>query len=352
MPPPDSPKEAGDDRSPGIQVPNGRPLKRQPKWKSEMHVMYDADDIIDLCRAEGGTLLDDQPPASRTPLSLCCVFPMISCFAGVKLRYEIGNRVRSLDKRLDAISRDELMHKLEQSSPDVVLNRGVVNLLWKKAFVSGGEEDMENLKDTFPEIWHREVASILTTSPDSLWATKKMTGAEVSNGASVLFHQSHLTRLPLLCTPDTPYTEEETRRVFEELRPPPCWEEELWIDGFFGRRFPSWKMSSLGTSFPRLTRLFLLRCELCQQLPSLGQLPQLKYLHITAASATSSLETRRRKQHPPLSSRSSKNFRLKICQIWKRGISMEVAAKNITAHHKLYYDYLVSRTWCFAIVPT
>ncbi|RRT55723.1 hypothetical protein B296_00045835 [Ensete ventricosum] len=86
--------------------------------------MYDADDIIDLCRAEGGTLLDDQPPASRTPLSLCCVFPMVSCFAGVKLRYEIGNRVRSLDKRLDAISRDELMHKLEQSSPDV-LNRGV-----------------------------------------------------------------------------------------------------------------------------------------------------------------------------------------------------------------------------------
>ncbi|RRT55724.1 hypothetical protein B296_00045834 [Ensete ventricosum] len=190
----------------------------------------------------------------------------------------------------------------------------VVNLLWKKAFVSGGEEDMENLKDTFPEIWHREVASMLTTSPDSLWATKKMTGAEVSNGASVLFHQSHLTRLPLLCTPDswrlggTPYTEEETRRVFEELRPPPCREEELWIDGFFGRRFPSWKMSSLGTSFPRLTRLFRLRCELCQQLPSLGRLPQLKYLHITAASATSSLETRRRKQHPPLSSRSSKQF--------------------------------------------
>ncbi|CAL9201666.1 unnamed protein product [Musa hybrid cultivar] len=759
-------------------------------WLNELKdVMYDADDIIDLCRAEGGTLLDDQPPAPQTPPPVCCRFPLVSCFAGVKLRHEIGNRIRSLNKRLDAISRDELMHKLEQSSPDVVLNRGVnlrqtdpllehdivgneindatedlvdfltrrndINcclcaitgmggigkttlaqkifndpktqdifqvrawvcvtqkfseiellkqiiretrmnyredmtkaelqpmlrdavrgkslflvlddvwqadvwvdllrnpilqsgvangrilvttryeniahqmgsarihwvkllpddsgweLLCKKAFVSGGEEDMENLKDMgfdivsrckglplaiktvgsllatkqrgrrewekvarsdawsmselpeqlrgalylsyedlpshlkqcflycslFPEdyvlrkeslvrLWCAEgfvrsqgdsamedVAeeywkelqrrSLLQPLPNSLvespcvmhdllrslaqflsrdecfygdadaiksTPTSKLrrlsvckegervaipvsviqkkclrtlmvletppvvedkllarlprlrvlllngrgiqsipdsignlthlryldlretdvsslpesierlrnlltlnvmdcrylrslprgvtrllnlrrlglfnsavcnvpkgigrlqhlndisgfiVGDEeddrgggcdleelnslhelrklrifnlerVSNGASVLFDKNHLTRLALLCTPyscrlgGTPYTEEEIRRigrVFDELRPPPCLEEELWIDGFFGRRFPSWMMSSLGTSFPRLTRLFLLRCELCQKLPPLGRLPELKYLHIGAASA-------------------------------------------------------------------
>ncbi|CAL9079924.1 unnamed protein product, partial [Musa textilis] len=48
-------------------------------------------------------------------------------------------------------------------------------------------------------------------------------------------------------------------------------------------------MSSLATSFPRLTRLFLHRCELCQQLPPLGRLPELKYLHIGAASALVSI---------------------------------------------------------------
>ncbi|CAL9766876.1 unnamed protein product [Musa acuminata subsp. burmannicoides] len=684
-------------------------------WLNELKdVMYDADDIIDLCRAEGGTLLDDQPPAPQTPPPVCCRFPLVSCFAGVKLRHEIGNRIRSLNKRLDAISRDELMQKLEQSSPDVVLNRGVnlrqtdplleqdivgneindatedlvdfltrrndincclcaitgmggigkttlaqkifndpktqdifqvrawvcvtqkfseiellkqiiretrVNyredmtkaelqpmlrdavrgqslflvlddvwqadvwvdllrnpilqsgvangrilvttrdeniahqmgsarihrvkllpddsgweLLCKKAFVSGGEEDMENLKDVGFDIVSRckglplaikTVGSLLATKqramedvaeeywkelqrrsllqplpnslvespcvmhdllrslaqflsrdecfygdadaikstptsklrrlsvreegervaipesviqkkclrtlmvlktppvvedkllarlprlrvlllngrgiqsipdsignlthlryldlretdvsslPESIERLRNLltlnvmdcrylrslprgvtrllnlrrlglfnsavcnvpkgigrlqhlndisgfiVGGEeddrgggcdleelnslhelrklrifnlerVSNGASVLFHKNHLTRLALLCTPyscrlgGTLYTEEEiTRigRVFDKLRPPPCLEEELWIDGFFGRSFPSWMMSSLGTSFPRLTRLFLLRCELCQKLPPLGRLPELKYLHIGAASA-------------------------------------------------------------------
>ncbi|WOK98800.1 disease resistance protein RGA3 [Canna indica] len=120
-----------------------------------------------------------------------------------------------------------------------------------------------------------------------------------SSGGFVLFHKSHLTRLAMLCTPYSsrhqnglPYTEEDIvkiERVCEELRPPPCLEEELWFGGFFGRVFPSWMMSSLGVSFPYLNRLFLHRCELCQQLPPLGQLPQLKYLHIARANAIVSI---------------------------------------------------------------
>ncbi|ONK71092.1 uncharacterized protein A4U43_C04F4640 [Asparagus officinalis] len=42
------------------------------RWVRELKdVMYDADDIIDLCRHEGGKLLDGQPSTSSDSSTLC-----------------------------------------------------------------------------------------------------------------------------------------------------------------------------------------------------------------------------------------------------------------------------------------
>ncbi|KAL5133117.1 putative disease resistance RPP13-like protein 1 [Glycine soja] len=53
--------------------------------------------------------------------------------------------------------------------------------------------------------------------------------------------------------------------------------ESLQIKGYEGTRFPDWMGNS---SYCNMTRLYLRNCDNCSMLPSLGQLPSLKYLEI------------------------------------------------------------------------
>ncbi|PKU83682.1 Putative disease resistance protein RGA4 [Dendrobium catenatum] len=86
-------------------------------WLSELKdVMYDAEDIIDLCRIEGTQLLTDQNPKSKSS-SVCCNFSSVfSCFTSVPLRHEIGNRIKDINKRLKEIYEDRERYKLEKST--------------------------------------------------------------------------------------------------------------------------------------------------------------------------------------------------------------------------------------------
>ncbi|XP_029123316.2 putative disease resistance protein RGA1 [Elaeis guineensis] len=101
-------------------------------------VMYDADDIIDLCIIKGGRLLEDHPSESavRHHFSLC------SCFSCIKFRYEIGGKIRKLNNRLNMTLEDQSkLSSLErirhddvrvggvnhrQTSPDVVTKSRIV----------------------------------------------------------------------------------------------------------------------------------------------------------------------------------------------------------------------------------
>ncbi|PKU82951.1 putative disease resistance protein RGA3 [Dendrobium catenatum] len=86
-------------------------------WLSELKdVMYDAEDIIDLCRIEGAQLLADHNPESRTS-SVCCDFSSaFSCFTSVPLRHEIGNRIEEINNRLNKIYEGRKHFKLEKST--------------------------------------------------------------------------------------------------------------------------------------------------------------------------------------------------------------------------------------------
>ncbi|KAH0469803.1 hypothetical protein IEQ34_001361 [Dendrobium chrysotoxum] len=85
-------------------------------WLSELKdVMYDAEDIIDLCRIEGTQLLADQNPESRTSSVRCDFSSAFSCFTSVPLRHEIGNRIKDINERLKQIYEDRERFKLEKS---------------------------------------------------------------------------------------------------------------------------------------------------------------------------------------------------------------------------------------------
>ncbi|XP_038976424.1 putative disease resistance RPP13-like protein 1 isoform X1 [Phoenix dactylifera] len=121
-------------------------------------------------------------------------------------------------------------------------------------------------------------------------------------GAAALKAKPHLTVLFLHCTlPSSSsnvqqsrandYEEEDIKRigeVFEELCPPPCL-EQLTINGYFGREFPSWMMTPSSSSLRNLRWMDLKNCAICQQLPPLGMLPQLDYLWIEGASEVTSI---------------------------------------------------------------
>ncbi|MQL74884.1 hypothetical protein Taro_007256 [Colocasia esculenta] len=73
--------------------------------------------------------------------------------------------------------------------------------------------------------------------------------------------------------------------VFEGLQPPPKL-KSLHIDGFFGGHFPSWiTRPSLGD----LKWLRLEDCELCEELPPLGQFNELRVLHLRSLASVSTV---------------------------------------------------------------
>ncbi|KAJ0974381.1 hypothetical protein J5N97_016346 [Dioscorea zingiberensis] len=118
--------------------------------------------------------------------------------------------------------------------------------------------------------------------------------------SSVLSTKRRLNKLHLSCTPQSKrdnlqaYTELETsliEQVFDGLCPPSCL-EDLRIRRFFGSRYPNWMSStSVHTCLADLIYLSLDDCTSCPRLPSLGQLPNLKYLKIDGATAVVSLGT-------------------------------------------------------------
>ncbi|KAH7655723.1 P-loop containing nucleoside triphosphate hydrolase protein [Dioscorea alata] len=82
-------------------------------WVDELKdVIYDADDIIDLCMIQGMGLLQDDhhSPAESSSSSkqvCCCDFSLLSCVRNVPFLYEITDQIKSLNDRLTKISEDK-----------------------------------------------------------------------------------------------------------------------------------------------------------------------------------------------------------------------------------------------------
>ncbi|XP_074560891.1 putative disease resistance RPP13-like protein 1 [Curcuma longa] len=73
-------------------------------WVKELKdIMYDAEDILDLCMAEGGRLLEAQPSASS---GVCSRISLLSSCFRCKFRINIWNKIKKINDRLEEIKED------------------------------------------------------------------------------------------------------------------------------------------------------------------------------------------------------------------------------------------------------
>ena len=74
--------------------------------------MYDADDIIDLARSKGSKLLPDHSLSLSSKSNTCISLSLSSCFSNIQTRHEVAVKIRSLNKRIDNISKDKVFTSL------------------------------------------------------------------------------------------------------------------------------------------------------------------------------------------------------------------------------------------------
>ncbi|KAM0822222.1 hypothetical protein ACQ4PT_071636 [Festuca glaucescens] len=111
---------------------------------------------------------------------------------------------------------------------------------------------------------------------------KAASPAEAAEAALAV--KTSLRELALSCSGNvnlfqTPTEVRKIEAVFQEMNPPECL-ESLKISNYFGAKFPTWLSAIL---LPNLRRLDIIGCNL--PLPPLGQLPELRSLHVADSSA-------------------------------------------------------------------
>jgi len=95
-------------------------------WLSLLRdAMYDADDIIDLARSKGSKLLPDQSLSLSSKSNTCTGLSLFYCFSNIQTRHEVAVKIRSLNKRIDNISKDKVFSSLacRQSTENVLAPR-------------------------------------------------------------------------------------------------------------------------------------------------------------------------------------------------------------------------------------
>jgi hypothetical protein len=86
-------------------------------WLSRLKdAMNDADDIIDLASFEGSKVLHDQSSSPRTSTA-CNGLSLFSCFSNIQIRHEIGDKIRSLNRKIEKIAKDKIFTTLENTQP-------------------------------------------------------------------------------------------------------------------------------------------------------------------------------------------------------------------------------------------
>ncbi|KAJ0973888.1 hypothetical protein J5N97_015853 [Dioscorea zingiberensis] len=153
----------------------------------------------------------------------------------------------------------------------IYLNR-VINFVTNDQRIDGARKCYSSLEDLKPLINLRTITIV------------NLERAARAQG-SILKDKIHIYHLKLSCSSEGwPYQQEDIARiqdVFEERLFPPSSVENFTIEGYFGMEFPTWMKNR--DLFLNLTRLDILKCRNCSQLPLLGQLPLLDHLEIHGA---------------------------------------------------------------------
>nr|UBY06916.1 NBS-LRR disease resistance protein [Dasypyrum villosum] len=79
-------------------------------WLGQLRdVIYDVDEIVDVARCKGSKLLPDHPPSSSTSKTLACkALSVSSCFCNIRSRRDVAVRIRSLNRKIENITKDKI----------------------------------------------------------------------------------------------------------------------------------------------------------------------------------------------------------------------------------------------------
>nr|ALO70065.1 NBS-LRR-like resistance protein [Oryza sativa] len=87
-------------------------------WLGQLReVLYDVDDIIDLARFKGSILLTDHPSSSSRKSIACTGLSISTCFSNVQARHEVAVKIRSLNRKIENISKDRVFLTLKGTVP-------------------------------------------------------------------------------------------------------------------------------------------------------------------------------------------------------------------------------------------
>ncbi|XP_052135522.1 putative disease resistance protein RGA3 [Oryza glaberrima] len=87
-------------------------------WLGQLReVLYDVDDIIDLARFKGSILLTDHPSSSSRKSIACTGLSISTCFSNVQASHEVAVKIRSLNRKIENISKDRVFLTLKSTVP-------------------------------------------------------------------------------------------------------------------------------------------------------------------------------------------------------------------------------------------
>ncbi|CAN6363701.1 unnamed protein product [Urochloa humidicola] len=87
-------------------------------WLGQLRdATYDADDIIDMARSKGTMLLPDQSISLSRKSNTCSGLSVFSCFSNIQTRHNVAIKIRSLNKRIDNILKDNVFSSVPNIQP-------------------------------------------------------------------------------------------------------------------------------------------------------------------------------------------------------------------------------------------
>ncbi|VAH72312.1 unnamed protein product [Triticum turgidum subsp. durum] len=87
-------------------------------WLGQLRdVIYDVDEIVDVARCKGSRLLLDDPSSPSSRKSAACKALLVSsCFCNIRSRRDVAVRIRSLNRKIENISKDKIFLSFNSST--------------------------------------------------------------------------------------------------------------------------------------------------------------------------------------------------------------------------------------------
>ncbi|XBI61893.1 hypothetical protein VPH35_042631 [Triticum aestivum] len=87
-------------------------------WLGQLRdVIYDVDEIVDVARCKGSRLLLDDPSSPSSSKSVACkALSVSSCFCNIRSRRDVAVRIRSLNRKIENISKDKIFLSFNTST--------------------------------------------------------------------------------------------------------------------------------------------------------------------------------------------------------------------------------------------